>query len=55
MLFSLSELTEAELEVVQGAGLVALQMQVFYNHHDGGIDMLRILDQPFAVQVAAVV
>lgn len=55
MLFSLCEPTKAELEIVQGAGLVALQMQVLYDNHDGRIDMLGILDKPFAVQVAAVV
>lgn len=34
---------------------MALHMQVLDHHHNGGIDMLRILDQPFAVEVAAVV
>lgn len=48
-------LTEAELEVVQSAGLVALYVQVLYHHHNGGIYMLRILNQPFTVQVAAVI
>ena len=32
-----------------------LQVEVLDQHHDGGVDVLRVLDQPLTVQVAAVV
>jgi len=48
-------LTQAELEVVRVAGLVVLQVQVFDQHHDRRVDVLRVLDEPLTVQVVAVV
>lgn len=30
-------------------------MHVFYQHHNGGIDVTWVLDQPLAVEVVAVV
>lgn len=51
----LSNLTQSELQVVPLTGLVMLNMELVYNNHNGGIRMMRVLDQPFTVQVVAVV
>lgn len=48
-------LTQSELKEVCGAGEVALQVEVFYQNHDGGVDVARVLDQPLAVQVVAII
>lgn len=34
---------------------MVLQAQVFYQHHNRGIDVLWVLDQPLTVEVVAVV
>lgn len=48
-------LTEAEEEEISFTGLIILQVQVLQQHHDGGIDVLGVLNQPLTVQVVAVV
>lgn len=47
--------TQAELEVIFSTGLISLHVQVLQQHHNRGIDVLRVLQQPLTVEVVAVV